>query len=53
MRDGCAFTSTLFTFPFLAIQRKWLAIIGIVAPTRKAKKRGYSKPPSLLIPAVG
>ena len=39
MRDGCAFTSRLFTFPFLAIQRKWPAIIGIVATTRKAKAR--------------
>lgn len=44
MRDGCAFTSRLFTFPFLAIQRKWPAIIGIVAPTRKAKKRTATPP---------
>lgn len=44
MRDGCAFTSRLFTFPFLAIQRKWPAIIGIVA-TRKAKARRTVTPP--------
>lgn len=45
MRDGCAFTSRLFTFPFLAIQRKWPAIIGIVATTRKAKARRTVTPP--------
>lgn len=44
MRDGCAFTSRLFTFPFLAIQRKWPAIIGIVAVHEKSEEARHGNP---------
>jgi len=47
MRDGCAFTSRLLPSPLPGIQRKWPAIIGIVAATRKAKKRGSPAPSPL------